>query len=104
MGDPSGWMPCQHDWDEVIYWGDPNTYEMCTLCGVERDKEVLEARKGGWNPIGVEVSGDEGLVKLTIFDEDNPLKVLYKAKFTPAIARELAFRLTWHALKIEDDT
>lgn len=103
MREPHGWYPCQHWWEDVIRWGEGEWYEQCAWCGEERTKAMDESRKGGWREIRVDVERDDPLVALSIYNEGNPNKPVYRAKFTPEVARELAFRLTSRALEIEDE-
>lgn len=97
-----GWKPCGHFWEDVINWGDPEWREECLLCGEERPKEMDESRRGGWRGISAGVTTNADMVCLTLSDPDDPLKIIYRAMFSPDIARQLAFRLTTHALEIED--
>lgn len=92
MGDTSGWVPCAHE------WVDGSDGHVCSLCG---DSLWEHASRGGWRYVETNIDSIDGMVRFTVIDSESR-RIIYSARYTPDIAREVAYSLTIKALELED--
>jgi hypothetical protein len=100
VDDSPGWLPCSHEWVETTELSDENPKHVCSLCG-ESMWDVVNTARGGWRYVETNIDTIDDHVRMTIIEVESR-RIVYSARYTPDIAREMAYNLTLKALELED--